>query len=169
MDYKNFIIRSLVSFFFLILYILIGISNKYYLFFLVLLFYLFVIFEILINFRFKIILILYTILSFIFFTIYLLYFFDYVIFNLFILTIISFDIFAYIFGSIYGRKKILPKLSPNKTFEGVICGFVVSNFCSIFYSMLFYEISLITLIFINITIITSFFGDVFESYFKRIS
>ena len=35
--------------------------------------------------------------------------------------------------------------------------------------MLFYEISLITLIFINITIITSFFGDVFESYFKRIS
>ncbi len=169
MDYKNFIIRSLVSILFLILYILIGLSNKYYLYILTFLFYLFVIFEIIFNFKFKPLIILYILFSFSFFTSYLFYYFDYIIFNLFIITIISFDIFSYIFGSIIGKKKVLPKISPNKTYEGLIYGIICSNICSLYYIYIFIEISVINILFINLLIITSFCGDIFESYFKRIS
>ena len=34
------------------------------------------------------------------------------------------DTFAFIFGSHFGQKKLIPKVSPNKTWVGAICGFI---------------------------------------------
>ena len=36
------------------------------------------------------------------------------------------DTFAFVFGSAYGVKKLIPLVSPNKTWFGTICGFLSS-------------------------------------------
>ncbi len=82
------------------------------------------------------------------------------------------DSFAFIMGKQFGKKKILPFISPNKTWVGSFSGLLFSMLfiLSIFY---FYNIfpSYFTLIdIIIIGFITGFFsqiGDFLESYFKR--
>tara|TARA_Y100000590_G_C15292136_1_gene852936 strand:- start:136 stop:501 length:366 start_codon:yes stop_codon:yes gene_type:complete len=85
------------------------------------------------------------------------------------LTVISFDIFSYLFGSVFGQKKLLPKISPNKTWIGLICGLLLSNSISLVYIYIFHELSFYYVIFINFILLLSFLGDLIESYFKRIS
>ena len=85
-----------------------------------------------------------------------------------IITIISLcDIFAYLVGKKFGKLKIFPKISPNKTIEGYIGG----SFCSIFLFMiiyLYYNLEDFNLIFyVIIIIISSFIGDLYVSFFKR--
>ena len=41
---------------------------------------------------------------------------------------IFFDTTSYLFGSFFGNKKILPNISPNKTYEGLILGFISTIF-----------------------------------------
>ena len=84
------------------------------------------------------------------------------------------DTFAYIFGSKFGKTKILPAVSPNKTwvgsFSGIIGSFIVA-FC--FYNFndffsLSYKFSMSDVI--AISVITGFFGqlgDFSESIMKR--
>ena len=85
-----------------------------------------------------------------------------------IVTIISLcDIFAYLTGKKFGKSKIFPKISPNKTVEGYIGG----AFCSLFLFTLVYlyynleDLSLI--LYVVIIIISSFIGDLYVSFFKR--
>lgn len=48
---------------------------------------------------------------------------------LFLLIVIAIsDAFQYIFGSLWGKKKIAPVLSPNKTWEGAIFGILLATF-----------------------------------------
>ena len=81
----------------------------------------------------------------------------------------SFDTFAYIFGVQFGKNKILPKISPKKSWEGFIGGFVLS----IIVSYLSYEYfdmfkSFTTPLIISLFIpITATIGDFIESYYKR--
>ena len=81
------------------------------------------------------------------------------------------DSFAFIMGRQFGKKKILPSISPKKTWFGGISGLVFSMlflFLSYYYNFLpsfftFFDI-------IVIGFITGFFsqvGDFLESYFKR--
>ena len=85
-----------------------------------------------------------------------------------IVTVISLcDIFAYITGKKFGRIKIFPKISPNKTIEGYIGG----TFCSLFLFIivyLYYNLEDLSLIlYVIIIIISSFIGDLYVSFFKR--
>ena len=84
------------------------------------------------------------------------------------------DSFAYIFGSKFGKAKILPKISPNKTWIGCISGYLS---CAVFIYLLyiynyftnsFYIFNLVDVMILGL--ISGVFGqagDFFESYLKR--
>ena len=85
-----------------------------------------------------------------------------------IVTIISLcDIFAYLIGKRFGKSKIFPKISPNKTIEGYIGG----AFCSLsLFALIFLYLNLKDLnliIYVSIIIVASFIGDLYVSFFKR--
>ena len=85
-----------------------------------------------------------------------------------IVTIISLcDIFAYLTGKKFGKYKIFPNISPNKTVEGYIGG----TFCSLFLFtiiFLYYNLKDLSLIlYVIIIIMSSFIGDLYVSFFKR--
>ena len=85
-----------------------------------------------------------------------------------IITIISVcDIFAYLIGKKFGKFKVFPKISPNKTMEGYIGG----SFCSLFlFAIIFLYLNLKDLslfLYVVVIIIGSFIGDLYASFFKR--
>ena len=88
-------------------------------------------------------------------------------------TIWSVDSIAYISGKKFGKLKLAPKISPNKTYEGAILGSIGGLFVSmVIYSFFstnlknsFSSISFI--IFSIIVIILAQLGDLAESYIKR--
>jgi phosphatidate cytidylyltransferase len=80
------------------------------------------------------------------------------------------DTVAYIFGMKWGKKKIFPRVSPNKSWVGSIAG-LLSTFI-VFYGLLVQGIlpDLTLLDMVGFSIITGFFGqvgDFAESLFKR--
>lgn len=79
------------------------------------------------------------------------------------------DVTAFLFGRKYGKTKISPTISPNKSYEGFIAG-CISVFCYIFIyrSILIGRFSFINTLSISLLIsILSQSGDFFESYLKR--
>jgi phosphatidate cytidylyltransferase len=83
--------------------------------------------------------------------------------NLFYLIIfISFfnDSLAYFFGKLFGGKKIIPSISPSKTWSGTLFSFFLTFF--VFTFVLKYEF-----FFSILCSISLFFGDLFFSYVKR--
>ena len=84
-------------------------------------------------------------------------------FNLFFLILILTslnDIFAYILGSYFKGPKIIPTISPNKTWSGTISSYFIS-----FLFLYFFDFN----IFFCILIPASYFiGDIYFSNFKRI-
>jgi len=89
------------------------------------------------------------------------------------ITIWSVDVFAYIFGKKFGKVKLAPEISPNKTYEGAILGTIGGLFVSMcLYRLLAthseHSFSMISfLIFSLIVIILAQMGDLSESYIKR--
>ena len=168
MVYNNFFLRILFSTIFILVYFLCLYINFQFVFYLIFLIYFFIFIEIYIYFnKYKLIPLIYILISLTFF-INIDFSKDiFLNFNLFILTVITFDIFSYIIGKIFGRKK-LTKISPNKTYEGLIGGMLISFSISLLFSLIlkiFINIEL--LIFIFFIILSSFVGDIIESYFKR--
>ena len=49
------------------------------------------------------------------------------------------DIFALVFGKLLGKRFIFPTISPNKTLEGTLLGFVIPSFLFLFLGYLFIE------------------------------
>ena len=95
---------------------------------------------------------------------------NFVKFNLMIVSIVSFDTFSYLIGSLIGKNKILSVISPKKTLEGLIGGFIISIIVSLLYLNFYNDnFSLIDIIFIVLIIISSFIGDILESIFKRLN
>jgi phosphatidate cytidylyltransferase len=92
-------------------------------------------------------------------------------FTAIILCITCFDSSSYLFGKIFGKKKILNKISPNKTYEGLIGGIMLTNLISLIIYLNFdiykTNVNLNFFFFTNIVILFSFFGDLIQSYFKR--
>ena len=85
------------------------------------------------------------------------------------LTVFAFDTSAYITGSIIGYNKIIPRISPHKTIEGCIGGFIGALIT--FYSALWEQnVLLPTSVILGLTAIIcfiAFWGDIFESILKR--
>ena len=169
MVYKNLLTRLFLSIFFIALYFLFY-NNKYLLFSLGTLIYLFVLFEIFKFFKniFTIIL-FYFLLSYFCFALYFFIYFDLKIFNIFVFTIILFDSFSYITGKLFGKNYIFKFLSPKKTLEGYLGGILFVNIILISFFLIFHtEMNLITfIILVNLIICFSIIGDLIESYFKR--
>ena len=79
------------------------------------------------------------------------------------------DTVAYIFGCLFGKKKILSHLSPQKTWIGSISGLCGSGLAGYFCYSLWY-VHLSSLLFVFVCVITAFagqIGDFFESLLKR--
>ena len=75
---------------------------------------------------------------------------------------------GYIFGKIFKGRK-LTKLSPNKTYSGVLGSYVFTILSSIIFMQLF-STNIFNLILISIYISTiSQLGDIFVSYLKRLA
>ena len=77
------------------------------------------------------------------------------------------DIFAYLGGKIYGKKKIAPKISIGKTIEGTLIGLFFTVIVSLMIKYLmnfnFYQAAIAGFL----IAVLAFFGDLLESYFKR--
>ncbi len=88
-----------------------------------------------------------------------------ILFTFLVLSI--FDSFSQISGQLFGRKKLLPAISPNKTLGGSIGGALVALVSSVFIRRLYSEpISVVLLTAFGI-IICAFLGDLLASLYKR--
>lgn len=80
------------------------------------------------------------------------------------------DTGAYFTGRSIGKRKLMPRVSPGKTLEGVYGGLIVCVVIAVIYAFL-KELSLISTVFLIvlsvITAVASVLGDLFESMFKR--
>ena len=83
-----------------------------------------------------------------------------------ILSIWIFDSFSLIGGRLIGGKKLMPKISPNKTYSGLLTGFISLIFFSI-YLIIFHDQKSIIILFTLIIGLIAFTGDAIESSFKR--
>ena len=172
MGFKNLLIRLFTSLF-LIFFLLIFIYYfEEYIPFAIILIYSMIFYEILFFFKNKkrrsFVLFLYVFISLISIEIYIIYFYEKVLFLYFILLISCFDIFSYIFGSLFGKKRILPKISPNKTIFGVVAGLFFTLIISLSFNNLFYIFTFRTsVVFSALIILFAFIGDVIESFYKR--
>ncbi len=83
-----------------------------------------------------------------------------------IFSIWIFDSFSLIGGKLIGGRKLIPKISPNKTYSGIIVGFLSLLIFSVLLKI-FYNVNNIIILFTLLIGIISFIGDAIESYFKR--
>lgn len=96
---------------------------------------------------------------------------------LFIFVVSFTDIFAYLGGKKFGKTKAFPNVSPNKTVEGLLTGYLIGIGFGIIWSitlmegfdMTFINLRTYWLVFITIVIaLVAPFGDLFFSKIKRI-
>ena len=83
--------------------------------------------------------------------------------------IISFmtDVFAYFTGYLFGKRKLIPKVSPKKTVEGSIGGILGSVIACLVFGY-FFKIDLAVIVFLGLFgSIVAQFGDLFASSIKR--
>ena len=80
------------------------------------------------------------------------------------------DVFAYFGGILWGQKKLMPAVSPNKTWAGAISGLIGSIFAGIAVQLTWLpHISVFTII--GLSLFSGFLaqnGDLFESLLKRV-
>lgn len=80
------------------------------------------------------------------------------------------DSSAYIFGSIIKGKKLLPRISPNKTWSGFLFSIILSVLSSSYFSYFFNITSLKKSMIIGLIIgLSASLGDLFESFLKRVN
>jgi phosphatidate cytidylyltransferase len=87
-----------------------------------------------------------------------------------VLLVASVDSFAYFSGKLFGKTKFAPSISPNKTWEGVLGGVIITCLLSVIYLFIVDATSInivLCIIFIAILSAVSIFGDLVESMIKR--
>jgi phosphatidate cytidylyltransferase len=88
---------------------------------------------------------------------------------LLIVTVWAGDISAFLSGSLFGRHKLYPKISPNKTYEGLAGGIIGSILVALVYSIFFIprmDVGLCILLAIGLAVLGQL-GDFTESMLKR--
>jgi len=169
MDYKVLLIRSLVGFTFLFLFFISIIFNKLILILLFTIIYLMIYVEVIKFFKYyNLIIYIYILLSFLILFNFLYFNYNLIYFIIFIATVVFFDTYSYILGSLFGKKKITPLISPNKTYFGLIGGYILTTLsCYLLIFFIKIPLNLFLLFFYHLIILFSFLGDILESYFKR--
>lgn len=81
------------------------------------------------------------------------------------------DIGAYLTGMLFGKRKIMPLISPKKTVEGSIGGIIFSMITGLIFSLNFLtHVNLASMLLLAFsTSVVAQFGDFFESVLKRIA
>jgi phosphatidate cytidylyltransferase len=75
---------------------------------------------------------------------------------------------AYMAGSMFGKHKIHKKISPNKSWEGLIAGTVFALLTGILNSVIFQHPSVLNWLAISVIVVLfGTLGDLFESIIKR--
>lgn len=77
------------------------------------------------------------------------------------------DTGAYLTGKKFGKTKLIPNVSPNKTVEGLLGGVVLTLVLFLWYWSTFQGSSMQGFILASVTVIYSVLGDLLESMFKR--
>ncbi len=88
-----------------------------------------------------------------------------ILFTFLILSI--FDSFSQISGQLFGRTRIMPKISPNKTLEGLLGGAIISLASAFLLKSLFNGSIPELILFTAGTVIFAFTGDILASLYKR--
>jgi len=93
---------------------------------------------------------------------------EYLVFFLFLVTWAC-DTGAYYFGKGFGRRKLAPRVSPNKTIEGAVGGLVASILAAVLAQQWFLPfLSIADSVFLGVLLsVLGQFGDLTESMFKR--
>ena len=80
----------------------------------------------------------------------------------------TFDTFAYLVGIKFGKHKIMPTVSPKKSWEGFVGGFIFTIIAAYLTASYFLEIELNQIIAISLFLpFTATLGDFIESHYKR--
>ena len=80
----------------------------------------------------------------------------------------TFDTFAYLVGVKFGKHKIIPAVSPKKSWEGFAGGFIFTVIAAYLMASYFSEIELNQAITISLFLpFTATIGDLIESHYKR--
>ena len=78
------------------------------------------------------------------------------------------DVAQYVWGKLFGKRKIVPKVSPNKTWEGFIGGWITTSALIWFLGPVFTPLSGIGLVTLALFLpLAGFAGDVTMSAIKR--
>lgn len=78
------------------------------------------------------------------------------------------DTFAYIIGSLVGKHKFCEKISPKKTWEGLLGGLIITLIAAIIINWYYFKFdNIIVLVSVLIVCISATLGDLFESKIKR--
>jgi len=83
------------------------------------------------------------------------------------LVLCIFDGFSQITGQLFGRRKLFPKISPNKTVEGLIGGTLIAVLSALLIEKLIYAEALRAMLMAFGIAVFAFVGDVATSYYKR--
>lgn len=95
------------------------------------------------------------------------FFYPWILFGITIIVWI-YDSGAYLFGTAFGRHRLFERISPKKSWEGVIGGGVVAILTALLCSRLFMEINGISWLALSIIVVVfGTFGDLIESMLKR--
>jgi len=78
-----------------------------------------------------------------------------------------FDSFSQITGQLWGKRKLFPGISPNKTAEGFAGGALVALLSSVWLKKLIETSSFQAMIIAGGIVVFAFLGDLLASYFKR--
>jgi phosphatidate cytidylyltransferase len=89
----------------------------------------------------------------------------YLFYTLFLTTV--FDAFSQLSGQLLGKRKLVPKISPNKTYEGLFGGLLFALFTAVLiHKLLFISIGQSFILGLGISGF-AFLGDLLASYCKR--
>ncbi len=78
------------------------------------------------------------------------------------------DTGAYVFGRLFGKHKLFPRISPKKTWEGTIGGAISTAIGAALLSVYYPQFSIITwIVFAVIIAVCASYGDLVESLYKR--
>lgn len=84
-----------------------------------------------------------------------------------ILLVVAADVGAYFAGRSFGRNKLAPRVSPGKTWEGVLGGFAAAAVMAVVGVWWFHVDALLFGALCIIVVVASIIGDLTESLFKR--